>query len=76
MNKMIAIAALAVTLVGCGLDQNVVEMNKCACARQQGEVTYTTTSDGTVLSVRCIIDGISYRVGENTGKMYEGIKVK
>lgn len=74
--KMITIVVLSATLMGCGLDRDVLEQSKAACHRENGEVSLSTMSNGTVLQVNCTIDGITYRVGSGTGNMYDGSVAK
>lgn len=64
MKKLVVIMALAATLAGCGMQhERVVEMKK-RCHAIGGETVYIQNPNGTVEVVRCVVDGITYRMGD------------
>lgn len=72
MRKIIAVVVAGLVLTGCSMNQDEILRSKDSCHRQNGVVSYNKLSDGSIMNVQCTIDGVIYRVGENTGKMFEG----
>lgn len=72
MKKMIALAVLSLALVGCGLDKSDIDFRNSSCTNKGGEPYYVKWDNGEIAGVRCVVDGISYRVGQNTGTLLDG----
>lgn len=64
MKKLVVIMALAATLVGCGMTHERVAVQKKRCYSIGGEPFYIKNPNGTVQVVRCVVDGITYRMGD------------
>lgn len=64
MKKLMVIMALAAALVGCGMSHEQVTAMKQRCYAIGGETVYIQNPNGTVEVVRCVVDGITYRMGD------------
>ena len=64
MNKLFAIAALCVTLVGCSMNYDEVQQKVKSCEDKGGTPLLFKGSEGVVYKVRCEIDGVTYLMGD------------
>lgn len=62
MKKLIALAVLSLTLVGCSYSYNEMEKSRTACDKAGGEFKVgNTDKDGVIYATFCKIDGITYQ---------------
>lgn len=64
MKNILILAFLCLTVTGCERSYKEVTQARDKCVSLGGEPLYLKNINGTVSAVRCVVDGVTYRMGD------------